>query len=47
MSRLLMALIALGMGLSLAGCDGAGYAQPAPRWERGPYPSNPMGGGGG
>jgi hypothetical protein len=46
MTRLLMALIALGIGLSVAACSGAGFATPAASGPSGGYGS-PMAGGGG
>jgi len=47
MIKVLMVVIALGMALSVAACDGSGFAQPAPRWGGSVYPSNPTLGGGG
>jgi hypothetical protein len=47
MIKVLMAMIALGMALSVAACGSAGLAQPAPSGYSGGYLSNPLGGGGG
>jgi len=47
MIKVLMVLVALGATLSVAGCNGAGFAQPAPRWGGTVYPANPTLGGGG
>ena len=46
MSRLLMALLALGLGLSVAGCSGPGFAQPVPAGSYYGYSGGMMGGGG-
>lgn len=47
MNRVVMALVALGVALSVAGCDSAGFATPAPRYNAGVSRINPMAGGGG
>ncbi len=47
MIKVLMVVIALGMALSVAACDGPGFAQPAPSWGGNIYPSSPTLGGGG
>lgn len=47
MIKVLMVVVALGVALSVAACDGPGFAQPAPRWAGTVYPANPMLGGGG
>jgi hypothetical protein len=47
MIKVMMAMIALAMALSVAACDSSGFAQPAPRWGGSTYPSNPLEGGGG
>lgn len=47
MIKVLMAVIALGMALSVAACDGPGFAQPAPSGGGAGYLGNPTMGGGG
>ena len=46
MPKLLMVMLALCLGLSVAACSGGGFATPVPSgWSGGAY--NPMAGGGG
>ena len=47
MTRVLLALLALAMSLNLAACSGAGFAQPAPSYDRPAWGSSGLAGGGG